>query len=158
MRRKPRRARRSRYLEMQQTGTEDQEHAVDQSVNRHPTVKAIEARVRDLGTRIEAQLRDRRAWMAYADALVTRAVEREARFFDAGFEQGLLEGRSAEAETRGSPMVRAFASRVRVLAMRSSLSRQATVAALLETARTMVLAQPKPRPSAGSGARTRGRS
>src|SRR4051812_38188195 len=80
-------------------GPHDVVHPVDAAIAALPEVKDIDARARTQALRMaRPEVRaTNAAWIEYDDLRLLQRSVRQERFFDAGFEHGLLAGR-AEAQ------------------------------------------------------------
>jgi hypothetical protein len=135
-------------------GPHDVQHPVDVAVAALPEVRDIDARARSQALRMaRAEVRAANAaWVHYDDLRLLQRSIRQERFFDAGFEHGLLAGRT-EAQRhagRGGPdgvaahatASDALAAILRKAVLRAPLPRHAQVAVVLELARALVLDPP----------------
>lgn len=137
-RRRPRRHRHYEEIVLAH-GIEPDELPVDKLIGEAPPVARLVREARRLAREIEPQIRDRRLWVEYADTLQAAAAEREARYFDAGFDHGLAAGTMAAVASRKDKRMAEFARRMRLAALTSGLGRDRTIAALLEVARALIL-------------------
>jgi hypothetical protein len=127
------------------------DHPVDKAVAAVREVRQADARARGQARRMRrAEVRaDPAGWVRYQDLLLAQRCIRQERFFDAGFQYGLLAARaeSSSLRARGVPARRAreagrLGGDLRRAVMTSRLPREAAVAVLLELARALVLDAP----------------
>ena len=128
-------------------GPHDSQHPVDVAVGALPEVRDVDARARAQSLRMaRADVRATNdAWICYDDLRLLQRSIRQERFFDAGFEHGLLAGRAEarrHAAREGGPAHtrarEALAAALRTAVLRAPLPRQTQVAVLLELARALV--------------------
>ena len=130
-------------------GPHDSQHPVDVAVAALPEVRDVDARARAQSLRMaRADLRATNdAWICYDDLRLLQRSIRQERFFDAGFEHGLLAGRAEAQRLAGRAAPDGEAARTLAAVLRSAvlfapLPRQTQVAVLLELARALVMDPP----------------
>ena len=118
-------------------------HPVDVAVDRRLPLKRLRRRIRAAERRLADALGGRRnLWLGLEELLNEYRARREEAYFDLGWEQGAADGHAEAFRTlAGGPApdpdargARAFADRIRELAVQADLPAPLTVAALLETA------------------------
>jgi hypothetical protein len=134
------------------------DHPVDTAVAAVREVRQADAGARRQGRRMRrVEVRaDQTEWVRYEDLLLAQRCIRQERFFDAGYQYGLLAGRaeSSAVRARGAPARRAreagrLGGELRRALMMSRLPHEAALAVLLELARALVVdAGPGRRPTA----------
>lgn len=119
----------------------DDEHPIDQIIDRIPKIAELDGKVVDLSRRWSDEVRDAEAYREYEDLRVAQRALREEAFFDAGHREGLLAGavESLDASVTLDPESRLFARQLQVARIGSKLSGDHSIAVLLEMARAMLL-------------------
>jgi hypothetical protein len=129
----------------------DDPHPVDALIDRIPTIAALDRKLLRLSKRHRAEVRDVRRFIDYEDARLEQRCMREQTFYDAGHQQGRLDGaaESISSSIDSSRDARAFARRVQIARLSSGLPTERVLAMLLEMARGLALtgARHRNRPS-----------
>jgi hypothetical protein len=116
---------------------EDDEHPVDALVARRLDHAVLRRRIRTATDRlVEALDEEHDLWLRLEELLGEQRLDREAAYFDIGYEHGYVAGRAealAETEPQGTAY-RALAQRLREAAVNAGLSHERATTALLEAA------------------------
>lgn len=119
----------------------DEPHPIDVIIDRIPAIAALDRKLLRLSKRHRSQVSDVRRFIDYEDARLDQRCVREQAFFDAGHQQGRLDGvvESLNSSVKLEPNARAFARRLEVARLSSTLATERVLAVLLELARGLVL-------------------
>lgn len=133
-------------------------HMLDEGHDLHPVDAVVERRLghtalrRQIHAATERLLRalgeERHLWLRLEELLGDCRVDREAAFFDIGYNHGRVAGRTeglAEGKPRASPAYRALVLRAREAAVNAGLPHTHAAAALLDAAWAVVLDLKVPR-------------
>lgn len=114
-----------------------EECEVDRTIARSARVQRLRRRARRFETRAQARHPDQKAFIRYADARTGLETARSEAYFDAGHERGRLSGHAEHrgAGADGRSLIHGLCS----LALGSKLPAPVVIAALLDTARGMVM-------------------
>ena len=130
------------YSAAQPPGASD-EHPVDVLIGELPEIVSRRRKLSQMTKRVQSQVRDQALFVRYADCWTEYASLREERYFNAGFEQGLLAGR---AESRAaSATARTLAHQIRLIVATTNIPLPHVAATLLGVARAAVLGLLPPR-------------
>jgi len=137
-----------RYAALQGDGP----HPLDAIIDQIPAIRSLDRKLVGLSRRVQADTRDPKRYIAFEDLRLEQRALREAAFYDAGHQQGRIEGaaKSADISTHVSSEGRAFARWIHIVQLASGLTPEDSVAVLLEVARGLVVE--------GRGDRRSGRS
>lgn len=130
-------------------GDANEEHPVDVLVDRRLDHAALRRRIRAATDRLmEALGEEQDLWLRLEELLGEQRLDREAAYFDIGYEHGRAAGRAealADGRPRASTAYRELARRVREAAVNASLPPGQTASALLEVAWALIgtVAHPK---------------
>jgi len=131
-----------------------EEHPVDAAVEQRLPQRKLLRDIRVMSERMMVALGDtRRLWLRLEEVLGDYHLQREEAYFNIGYEYGLTAGRVEAlqvlmpARKRGpsTERGRAFANRVRDLALQADLSPSLVIAAVLEAAWALALGIPQAR-------------
>lgn len=132
----------------------DEGHPVDEAVERHLDHAALRRRIRTATERITEALGDEQdLWFRLEELLGEYRMDREAAYFDIGYEHGRAAGRAevlAQGKSRATIAYRALAEHVRETAVNAGLPDAQATGALIEAAWALLA----DRGAAGSGTRT----
>jgi len=121
----------------------DDEHPVDALVARRLDHAALRRRIRAATDRLmEALDEEHDLWLRLEELLGEQRLDREAAYFDIGYEHGRAAGRAealADGKLRASSAYRALAQRVREAAVNPGLPHEQAASALIEAAWALVL-------------------
>jgi hypothetical protein len=133
----------------------DDEHPVDALVDRRLDHVALRRRIRATTDRLmEALGEEHDLWLRLEELLGELHSDREAAYFDIGYEHGRAAGRAeglADGGPRAAHAYRALAQHVREAAVNAGLPDAQATGALIEAAWALLA----DRGAAGSGTRTR---
>jgi hypothetical protein len=117
------------------------DHPVDQIVLSFPDVAEIDRAARAAAKALGAQVRqvDQELWMTYEDLRLSQRALHEERFFDVGFELGRLAGVAAAHEMAGVREVHDLRLHLEQAVLRTRVSRDQALWALLDVTRALVL-------------------
>jgi hypothetical protein len=131
-------------------------HPVDAVVEQRLGHTALRQQIRVATERLLRGLgEERHLWLRLEELLGDCRVDREAAFFDIGYEHGRIAGRTeglAEGKPRTAPAYRALVLRTREAAVNADLRREHAAAASIEAAWALLL-----RDASASGGTSRGR-
>lgn len=117
---------------------QDDEHPVDALVDRRLDHTVLRRRIRAATDRlVEALDEEHDLWLRLEELLGEQRLDREAAYFDVGYEHGRAVGRAetlAEKGPHGSAAYRELAQRLREAAVNAGLPHERATAALLEAA------------------------
>jgi hypothetical protein len=134
-------------------GERDEAHPIERAVAAVPEVREVDARARAQAKRMRrpSARADAAEWVRHEDLRLLQRTVRQERFFDAGFEHGLVAGRTeslratATAATGpGADAVAELADLVRETLLDSPVPCALTIAVLLELAHALTLDQHAP--------------
>ena len=124
-------------------------HPVDAVVERRLHHGALRRRIRVATEQLLRALgEERHLWLRLEELLGDCRVDREAAFFDIGYEHGRIAGRTeglAEGKPRTAPAYRALVLRTREAAVNAGLPPTHAAAALIEATWSLVLDARAPR-------------
>jgi hypothetical protein len=122
----------------------DDEHPVDALVDRRLDHAALRRRIRAATDRlVEALGEEHDLWLRLEELLGEQRLDREAAYFDIGYEHGRAAGRAealADGKLRTSSAYHELAQRVREAAVNAGLPHEQATSALIEAAWALVLA------------------
>jgi hypothetical protein len=128
----------------------DDEHPVDALVERRLDHAALRRRIRAATDRlVEALDEEHDLWLRLEELLGEQRLDREAAYFDVGYEHGRAAGRAealAERGPHGTAAYRDLAQRLREAAVNAGLPHDSATAALLEAAWAILADARAPRP------------
>ncbi|MBI3182567.1 MAG: hypothetical protein HYZ28_10565 [Myxococcales bacterium] len=123
---------------------------VDEAVDRRLGHGALRRQIRAATDRlVEALGEEQHLWMRIEELLGEYRYDREAAYFDIGYEHGRAFGRAeglAEGKPRATPAYRDLALRVREAAVNAGIPHDQAVAALLEATWALLASRETPRP------------
>ena len=116
-------------------------------VDKIPRVRALDRRLVRLSKGVQAHVRDAKCYIAFEDLRLEQRTLREQAYFDAGHQQGRIDGvvESLNASVKISREARAFARQIHIARLASGLTAERATAVLLEFARGLVLGERLPR-------------
>jgi hypothetical protein len=120
----------------------EQNHPADELVEQMPDVRAADKATRALAAEVgkaEPAMRAPERWAEYEDAQFHQRTLREERFFDVGFEMGLVAGLAEAREASVGLEVESLRRQVHEIVVASSLPPARVAAVLLDAARALVL-------------------
>jgi hypothetical protein len=119
-------------------------HPVDDAVERRLDHAVLRRRIRAATDRLmEALGEEQDLWLRVEELLGEQRLDREAAYFDIGYEHGRAAGRAealADGKPRASTAFRELARRLREAAVNASLPPGQAASALIEAAWALVLA------------------
>jgi hypothetical protein len=129
------------YEDMGDEGVEG--HPVDDAVERRLDHAVLRRRIRAATDRLmDALGEEQDLWLRVEELLGEQRLDREAAYFDIGYEHGRAAGRAealADGKPRASTAYREFARRIREAAVNASLPPGQAASALLEAAWELVV-------------------
>lgn len=135
----------------------DEGHPVDEAVERRLDHAALRRRIRTATDRIMEALGDEQdLWFRLEELLGEYRMDREAAYFDIGYEHGRAAARAetlADGKSCASTAYRELARRVREAAVHAGLPHEQATSALLEAAWALIVGGGAP----GAGSRQRNR-
>jgi hypothetical protein len=133
--------RRPSYFHQMERPGEDA-HVIDIAVRQRLPQRAAQERLKRLQARVREQLgKDLENLVALENQYGDIRTEREAAYFDVGYEHGLAEGLSRARSAAGSKLARDLVRDVRERAVQAQLAPGRAALALLECAGAMLLSE-----------------
>ncbi len=121
----------------------DDEHPVDAIIDRIPQITRLDRKLARMSKSMQNQAGDAEAYLSFEDLRLEQRCTREEAFFDAGHEQGRIDGatEAMNASVTANPEARTFAKHIRAARLASRMPPDRVVAVLLEIARGIVMAR-----------------
>ncbi|HVV51977.1 MAG TPA: hypothetical protein VHO06_20070 [Polyangia bacterium] len=118
-------------------------HVVDDIIDKIPPIHALDRRLVRLSKRIQDDVRDIKRYVAFEDLRLEQRTLREQAYFDAGHQQGRIDGvvESLDSSVRFSREARKFVRQIQIARLASGLTVERATAVLLECARGLVLGE-----------------
>ena len=121
-------------------------HVADEVVDAMPDVEEVDRAVREAAGEMadSERRRSQESWLAYEDLRFAQRTLREERFFDVGFEMGLLAGAAGLREALGNPIAEPLRRDILKRASAARLPVNHVAAVLIEAARALLVVDGTP--------------
>jgi hypothetical protein len=126
--------------------TQNDPHVVDTIIDKIPQVRALDRNLVRLSKRVQGDVRDVKRYIGFEDLRLEQRTLRERLYFDAGHQQGRVDGivESLDSSIRVSREARGYARQIHIARIASGLTAVRAIAVLLELARGLVLGERLP--------------